>query len=142
MQAFSGLRSRVGQRVARGQLIKVFSCTLLCNFRRQDSNLSTASSSSMPPMPENLPDLSKQQDSFTMLQHIEQMAVKRPSAPRRGSQDDGVESQPSTKRERQHNSRILSSLSSSSRVVESSERKVRMCCIFLLTVHITSCASS
>ena len=77
-------------------------------------------------MPDNLPDLSKQQDSFTMLQHIEQMAVKRPSAPRRGSLDDSAESPSIAKRERLHsNSRVLSSLSSSKRVVESGERKVR-----------------
>ncbi|XP_070207969.1 nuclear envelope pore membrane protein POM 121-like [Littorina saxatilis] len=98
--------------------------TQMAKRRRQDSNLSTSSSISMPSMPDILTDLSKQQDPFTTLQHIEQMAVKRPSAPRQRSFDDISAESPLPKRERRNNSsRILSSLSSSARAAEHSQRK-------------------
>ncbi|XP_052284931.1 nuclear pore complex protein DDB_G0274915-like isoform X4 [Dreissena polymorpha] len=90
--------------------------------RRQESQHSNASTSSMPAMPDNLPDLSGTE--FNM--RLETPSIKRPSRPSQGEMDDLLSS-PSVKRvcgEGRNNS-ILSSLSSSQRFLaaQSSKRK-------------------
>ncbi|XP_060583071.1 nuclear pore complex protein DDB_G0274915-like [Ruditapes philippinarum] len=88
--------------------------------RRQESQHSNASTSSMPSMPENFPDLTGA--DFTM--RLDTPSLKRPSRP---SQED-VEEWNKMNNSKRHqyegrNNSILSSLSSSQRLIEKSKRK-------------------
>ncbi|XP_046579683.1 nuclear pore complex protein DDB_G0274915-like [Haliotis rubra] len=82
--------------------------------RRQESSQSTASSASLPPMPDNLPDLS---DKSVMMQ-LDEVSLKRPSAPSREAMEEAEEDVSVSKRQKNtRNNPITSSLSSSRKIL-------------------------
>ncbi|XP_067658770.1 putative nuclear envelope pore membrane protein POM 121B [Haliotis asinina] len=82
--------------------------------RRQESSQSTASSASLPPMPDNLPDLS---DKNVMMQ-LDEVSLKRPSAPSREAMEEAEQDVSVAKRQKNtRNNPITSSLSSSRRIL-------------------------
>ncbi|XP_046381224.2 mucin-5AC-like [Haliotis rufescens] len=82
--------------------------------RRQESSQSTASSASLPPMPDHLPDLS---DKNVMMQ-LDEVSLKRPSAPSREAMEEAEQDVSLAKRQKNtRNNPITSSLSSSRKIL-------------------------